>query len=183
MSSTPVRDISIEQLGFALDALGWRVGLDNPEAPTRAAMLGTLLFVVVSELQSLDDPAEDADMLVGYGSGIGSVVRATTTTEEQFARGCNYVVMTLLESRVRRVGAAAKQALSVLDETFGTAQIVESLALALEQFMRVPTAFDPVTKMNSYSPADIKRSLSAARPHLAVARQQLEAVRRKVKQS
>ncbi|MFH9731830.1 hypothetical protein [Streptomyces sp. NPDC017260] len=183
MTRTPAGDIPIEQLGAALDTLGFRVTADNPEAPNRGQMLGALLFIVESEMETLGDPTDDADVRSGYASGVHGVVQATTSSPEQYARGCTYVTARLLASRALRTGAGAQHALGFLDGVYGTGRMVESLALAVEQLLRVSGVSRAEEPLAADPPVVARSALDGARKHLQDARQQLEEGRRKLKRS
>ncbi|MFJ4739111.1 hypothetical protein [Streptomyces sp. NPDC088775] len=180
MTSNPPKAISVEQLGVALDALGWHPSVANERAATRTEMLGLLRFIVDAELLQVDEPGGEEEVSIGLMLGLETRARSSVSTEGEYAMAYLKLWLQLVAHQTLRVGADVATVVEAVDPTFGTGDIARALANALMQLLRVPAATGSEA-FQAGSPLAVKNALGAARPFIQEARQHLEDGRRKLK--
>lgn len=179
MSATNPEARSVEQLGAALDMLGWTPSTGNSRPATRAEMLGMLLFVVETEMRRYEDAKDtDAELQTGYMLALRSRALGVTSGVEEYAKVSLVTLIDLVARRQIRTAASVRAALEAAPESYGAERLIEPLSLAMRQLLLLA----PVdSDSESAGPQRSKRALDEVRRRLGEARQLLEDSRRRLK--
>lgn len=180
MRNNPQQRLSVEQLGGALDLLGFHPTASSKRALNRAEMLGILKFIVDAELhEAQDDVPFGGEVQHGYGIGAFARTAPGARSTQEHAQRQLELMVNLVAYNVAQAGSQVHTLVELADPTYGLAKVcaplTNGLSLLLLAAERMPREGEAA------EPGNIRRAVAAARPHLREARQALEGVRAQVR--
>ncbi|MFF8283304.1 hypothetical protein ACF06W_11345 [Streptomyces albus] len=186
MTPTPGTYPTVEQLGCALEALGWQAEATNDRAATRVEMIGLLRFIVeVAQFELRDDPTATGQLAIGYKWGLDAKARQGTSTVKERAIRSLTLWLNLITYNAHRAGSEVITSLEASDPVYDSAAIADALTRALLQMMRVPGHVNPATgqQVAPVPPQVLSADLEAVTDYMLKANRQLAKTQQKLRRS
>ncbi|QKW51498.1 hypothetical protein [Streptomyces buecherae] len=171
--------LRVENLGIALEALGWSPVPYLSRAATRTEMLGLLRFIVEAELCMLELDEEERE-IEGYMAGLDTRARQETASDKEYAEVYLKHWANLIARGVRRNGFQSMAMLESYDTVGGAGAAAGALTFAVLQLLRIPGTREVATGEVG-TPRVVRVALEKARPFIHEARQHVDHGQRELK--